>query len=180
MFKHGLYYHSDLRMHPSDYDCLTSVLTINKMSISFLNMMYEGYSCMYGGMYIVYKLSPDASEVLSHCDPSSIIYGETFYFDIDMVIIIIHYMEYSGPTIIFEEEIVYIYDMILSVDQKIGDIQSVNITVPDIASMHPHKLKTLYFQSMLLYHINMKYIYITFEREDMIKDEKFNPGTSDL
>ena len=34
-------------------------------------MLYEGYSCMYGGLYIVKTLSSYESEVLSHCTPGN-------------------------------------------------------------------------------------------------------------
>ena len=158
-------------INPNNY--FTS-LTINKMSISFPYMMYEGYSCMYGGIYIE-LFSTQSPEILSHCDPTSTVYREGFFFNRQriIIIIIIHYMEYSGPTIIFEAEIKDIYgDLMLPLDKKFDDNKGVNITLP-----HNHDKYTFYLQPML--HRNIKNIYITFETEHIRAEVKFDTWNSD-
>ena len=161
-----------------DPDWYLTSLTINKMTISFPYMMYEGYSCMYGGIYIELDLwGTLLPEVLSHCDPSSTVYREGFFYSSQIVIIIIHYMEYSGPTIIFEAEINECFTFIRPLVLKFDDNKSVNLTVPHV-DKYTFDKNTFYLQS--LFHRNKKHIYVTFEAEHIRAEVKFNPLQSDL
>ena len=64
---------------------------------------------MYGGIYIheIGARSSHLSEVFSHCDPSNSINGAELEFKF-FVVVIVHYREYSGPTIIFDAEYKYL------------------------------------------------------------------------
>ena len=154
-----------------------SIFTVNKMSVSFPYMIYEDHSCMYGGMYMVDTLSPDVTEVLSHCDPVSLLYGKELFFKNSIVMIIINYMEYSGPTIIFEAEIKYIFliksSMHVNLNQvAIRDSKRVNITV------HEYERSKWYFHSLLFDPGNIEYIHVTIKGA-VSKDVRFNPWNSD-
>ena len=174
-----IYNHSSLlQTFSSDFRFINnkfhSIFTVNKMSVSFPYMIYEGHSCMYGGMYMVDTLSPDVTEVLSHCDPVSLLYGKELFLKNSTVMIIINYMEYSGPTIIFEAEIKYIFSIgpLMPVNRNIRDSKSVNITV------HEHKGTELYLYSILFDLRNIEYIHVTVIGE-WKKDVRFTPWNSD-
>ena len=156
---------------------LYSIFTVNKMSVSLPYIIYEGHSCMYGGMYIVDAQSPNVTEVLSHCDPVSLLYGKELFLKNSIVMIIINYMEYSGLTIVFEAEIKYsfLFKAGIPADLNIRDStsKSVNITV------HECERSKWYLHSILFDLSNIEYIHVTIKGA-VSKDVRFTPWNSDL
>ena len=75
-----------------------------KMDISFPYMLSEGNSCMYGGLYIVQR----GSEILSLCT-SSLNVNRRIVVRNDLLVIIIHYSEYSTERILFYAEHSYYF-----------------------------------------------------------------------
>ena len=72
-------------------------LTIKLIPVSFPYMVYEGNSCMYGGIYIVRTTSSNYSEILSRCTAI----GECEIYLHNISVVIIHYSEYSTEEITF-------------------------------------------------------------------------------
>ena len=70
-------------------------------NISFPYKLYEGYSCMYGGIYIINSSSSSQSEVLSHCTPISTM-NKLIIPRQDFSVVIIHYSEYSSHIIFLD------------------------------------------------------------------------------
>ena len=75
------------------------IIRFIKMDISFPYMLSEGNSCMYGGLYIVQR----GSEILSLCT-SSLNVKRRIVVRNDLLVIIIHYSEYSTERILFYAE----------------------------------------------------------------------------
>ena len=92
-------------------------LDIKQMDISFPYMLYEGKSCMYGGVYIIdTSSSDDGNEIISLCDNRT-----KFFFSIQawrVSILIIHYEKYAPARINFHAEIVFprTYELVLPRD----------------------------------------------------------------
>ena len=81
-----IYYYSDKQQGVLN-------IAIYSMSIFFPNMLYEGNSCMYGGLYVVQTVASKDSEILSLCTPTKKRYR---YYNLNNVsVVIIHYSEYS-------------------------------------------------------------------------------------
>ena len=172
MYKHKPFPERDL--------ILRALVTVNMMSVSFPYMIYEGHSCMYGGVYVIETLSSDVSEIFTHCNQSSTMNGEELDFNINIVKIVIHYIEYSGPTITIDVEIKDVHTRPRwPVNLKHSDTKSVNITLD-----HMFLEYTLILKSILLDLRSIQYIYITFEKEMIIDkidvDVGFNAWDTDV
>ena len=160
-------------------------LTVQTASISFPYMLYEGHSCMYGGIYILKNshvtdtFSSNVSEVLSLCAPSNSINNEEIVLDTHFAIIIIHYKEYSMSTITFEARIKQLLSRALSVNLSASSNKSINVTLLDFISSKDHHFLDLC--SIILDLRNIQYIFITFQRQQNMKTNiTFNPGNNNL
>ena len=144
-------------------------ITINVISISFPYMIYEGLSCMYGGIYMIDTLSSNVFETFSHCDPGNIMNGKRLDFS-NVVIIIIHYIEYSGSSIIFDAQI---ENVLISptwpVNLKLSDTKSVNITLDRRFLKYMLKL-----YSIMLDHRSIRYIFVTVDKEILLDKTAVN------
>ena len=65
-------------------------------------MMYEGNSCMYGGIYLIRKSSLEDSELLSHYTSNKRMNLMINVPVNNLLIVIIHYRGYSAHRIIFK------------------------------------------------------------------------------
>ena len=118
--------------------------------IAFRYMLYEGNSCMYGGIYIVQTISSKDSEILSLCTPAS----RYIPFQHNISVVIIHYSEYSTEQITFKA----IYrdnEESMDLTQTYKE-NTLNITVPKVTKALPG-----YIYSYLLKLRNILYINIS-------------------
>ena len=69
-------------------------------TLDFPSMLYEGHSCMYGGVYILKTLSSKDVELFSLCTPSPINSERKSYMELNdlhnVSFVIIHYSEYTS------------------------------------------------------------------------------------
>ena len=109
-------------------------------------MLYEGNSCMYGGVYVVKTLSSKDVELFSFCTPATfnvsernsipIIFHDLYNFSV----VIIHYSEYSPRRLKFHAEYSFYNQLIYSlntteltlVNQQYVSNAAIDITVPTL------------------------------------------------
>ena len=79
-------------------------LTIEDASISYPYMLYEGSSCMYGGIYIIRNVPIGSfSEIMSLCTQNKPTNFQIVLNNLEETcIVVIHYSEYSKPQIVFK------------------------------------------------------------------------------
>ena len=147
-------------------------------------MLYDGHSCMYGGIYILKnshvtdEFSSNVSEALSLRAPSNSINNEEIVLGTHFAIIIIHYKEYSMSTITFKAIIEQLLPPALPVNLSATDNKSINVTILDFISSKEYKL---YLHSIIPDLRNLQFIFIIFQREQNIKTNlTFNPGNNNL
>ena len=138
-------------------------LDIKKMDISFPYMLYEGRSCMYGGVYIIdMSLLDGGNEIISLCDNRT-----KFLFHIPtwrVLILIIHYEEYSAARIDFEAEIVlpynHRYEFVLPQDFITIQGETMTVTLPPAILCSDHMI---YIKSYSIDIRKIQYIQINLE-----------------
>ena len=118
------------------------------MNLNLPFMLYEGNSCMYGGVYIVKTLSSKEFELFSFCTPATFTSSERnfigllieFYDIYNFSVIIIHYSEYSSRRLIFQAKYIF-SDKLISrlnnteltlVNQQYVSNVTIDITVPTL------------------------------------------------
>ena len=165
--------------HPDTASLRGCGLVNIKMDISFPYMLSEGYSCMYGGLYVVQSISSKDSEVLSLCTLT--VRAIMHISDLNNVsVIIIHYSEYSTEKILFRA----VYSLLnfpdhLDLNQTYTE-DTLSITVP---SSIPTKsvIHSYQFKLKKLRYINISvdaYIHIQFNanlRTSCISTTRFYP-----
>ena len=151
-------------------------LTIKIARISFPYMMYEGNSCMYGGIYLI-RTSSEDSGLLSHCTPSRTSNLEIIVPVNNLLIIIIHYSSYSAHRITFEamyerfdKRSVPVDLMIINIRQKTATVKTLNFGVG---------FRILTLQSYLLNLRKIQYFKIILQFDYFVKHLKFNPEDAD-
>ena len=138
---------------------------IRVTNLSFPYMLYEGYSCMYGGIYIVNSSSSSGSEVLSHCTPISTM-NKVFIPRRDFSIVLIHYSEYSSHIIILDAQFKKIVTSTFPVHLIVSGNKSAQATIP---SMQGISTMVFYFHSILLKLRKVQHIYINIQHNDSNK-----------
>ena len=163
------------------YSYMQRRLTVKMMRISFPYMLYEGHSCIYGGIYIMEGMlcamfSSNVLETLSLCSQSNRIKNEEIILGYYFAIVIIHYKEYSGSTIIFEAAVQHTGFMAFSCFANIATAynKSIKITL----SFRDNECE-LHLQSMRLNLRNIEYVYITFQRQNISSVIWFTPRNKD-
>ena len=178
--------------HSHDVIMWQTRLIIKMMRISFPYILYEGRSCIYGGIYILQNtnvhdaFSSGVSESLSLCVQNNRINSEEIILGDQFAIIIIYYKEYSASTIIFEVAIKAGFPTTWPWPADIGtaDNKSINITLPyidlntDGNVFRPFGYE-LHLQSRLLNLRNIQYVYITFHKQNIPTVIRFNPWNND-
>ena len=152
--EHLYYYNSDVQVE----------FNISVTNISFPYMLYEGYSCMYGGIYILKTSSLDESEILSHCVPSAT-RNKIIIPRGDFAIVIIHYSEYSSPMIILSATIAKIFDSTFPVNLTVSGNKSAETKILSLQGAD----KVLYLQSILLKLRKLQHIYINIQSNEVTK-----------
>ena len=179
--KHTYYSYSNNRMWQTE-------LIIKMMRISFPYMLYEGHSCIYGGIYVLQNtqvqdtFSSNVSEALSLCAQNNRIINKQIFLGGHYAIIIIHYTEYSASTIIFEATVRDIFHMKWPwpADKTTASNKSITVTLPyiDLDALRPIGC-VLHLQSVLLNLRNIQYLYITFQRQNISTLVRFKPWNKD-
>ena len=80
-------------------------LSIYYTNVSFEHMLYEGYSCIYGGVYIVRTLQASDTEVWTRCSHSTTAHIDLKINKHNLYIVVIHYGRYSAERIEFAGDI---------------------------------------------------------------------------
>ena len=75
-------------------------LIIKAIIVSSLSMLYEGYACMHGGLFILEKYSD--SGMWSHCAQNDPTTDLTIKLTRASYIVILHYADYTASRIVFE------------------------------------------------------------------------------
>ena len=145
--------------------------------ISFPYMMYEGNSCMYGGIYLIRKSRLEDSEVLSHCTPTKTKNLEIFDGGDNLLIIIIHYSGYSAHRIIFEATFEKLF---ANVDPLRLMTTTINNKTATVTNLIFHTLDSMVIlQSNLLNLRQIHYFRIIFQFDYTVKHLRFNPEEGD-
>ena len=159
--KYVYFHHANVRAH----------LLIYYWNISFPYMLYEGISCMYGGIYIVRTLLSKDSEILALCTKpihDGVNYPTHEIHDLRNVsVIIIHYSEYSTQRILFSamyDDMLFMRLTPLPFNQAHMKDKTIKITIPTL---------TYYFDEVLINSFqlnlrNIQYINVTTNNRDMI------------
>ena len=160
-------------------------LTIKMAHISFPYMMYEGNSCMYGGIYVIRKLPLEDFELLSHCTSSktsNLEISVPVNYPVDyLLIIIIHYSGYSAHRIIFEATLEPLFRSTVPEDLMITNIEEKNKTAT-LTNVIFYAIDTiLILRSHLLNLRKIHYfkIILEFDYEAVVKHLRFNPEEGD-
>ena len=148
---------------------------ISETEISFPYMLNKGYSCMYGGIYIVKILSFYESEVLSHCTPSNSMNHEIIIPGGNFSIVIIHYSEYFSPIIILDAEVEPIWRPTFPVNLTVSGNKSAQATILSLTGTE----KLSYLQSILLKLRKVQHIYINMQHEDTVIGVNFRTESAD-
>ena len=163
-------------------------LTVRTARISFPYMLYEGHSCMYGGIYILKNItdrskyvpdtpfSSNVSEALSLCTPSNGIDNHVIVPGFHFAILIIHYKEYSMPTITFEAEIEHLIPPAPPLNLSATSNKSKNVTILYVMASQRYEL---YLHSIILDLRKLQYIFITFQ-QGVKATTIFDPGKNVL
>ena len=140
-------------------------------NVSFPYMLYEGKSCMYGGIYIVQTLSNKDSEILSLCTPATI--DNSYMFSIliedlkNVSIVIIYYGGYSTERILFYAKYAILFNSPynqLTFKQTYKRENTLDITIPSLTDlMGTTSIKFSQLNLRKRYFIN-----ITLEKSDII------------
>ena len=152
-------------------------INIKMAHISFPYMMYEGNSCMYGGIYLIRKSSLEDSELLSYCTPNKTGNLEFIVPGNDFLIIIIHYRGYSAHRIVFEARFELLFGRTFPVDLMITSIRNKTAAVTNMNFGVSHGV--LYFQSNLLNLRKISYVKIILQFEYTVKYLRFYPEEGD-
>ena len=160
-----IYYHPET---VSSYGIIS-----RRIIVAFPYSLYQGRSCMYGGIYIVKTLSSMDFEIFSICAPSAINAKRNLIEinDLSSVsIVIIHYSEYSTKTLIFHA--IYYpttdYEITWLNQQYLND-ETVSITVPTLPID-----SFITIQSSLLKLRKVQYINISLDYEGAVSCIDFN------
>ena len=154
---------------------------IKEMSISLPYMMYEGYSCMYGGIYIIRALTSGDDEVLSHCAQRLRKGLAVTVKDQEFVVVIIHYGGYSGQTI----KLVAQFDASCSVAkyQTKKSNNTINI-IPYFSNLHHmlffRKSSFIFLQSSIFNLPKHYYFQLTLKPKHTVVEFHFEPAEGDL
>ena len=144
-------------------------LEIWDSNVSFPFMLYEGSSCLYGGIYIVQTLLSMESEIISLCTPVS--NSKRYRILIDdlrnVSVVIIHYSEYSTENIAFYARYRYKFYWHLIYDLNMKH-ETIEFTVPIFPSNFAQDVK-FFISSHRLNLRNIRYINITFEDNNIIE-----------
>ena len=144
-------------------------LEIWDSNVSFPFMLYEGSSCLYGGIFIVQTLLSMESEIISLCTPVS--NSERYRILIDdlrnVSVVIIHYSEYSTEKIAFYARYQYKFYWHLIYDLNMKD-ETIEFTVPTFPNSFAGDGK-FFISSHQLNLRNIHYINITFENKNIIR-----------
>ena len=150
---------------------ITAMMQIFERNISFPYMLYEGNSCLYGGVYIVQTSSSKDSEILSLCTPVK--YHKIFSVMIEdlsnVSVVIIHYREYSTDRIEFHarySRLLWNYNK-LSFNSTYVEEKTLRITVPTLI----YNVYRILIHSFDLNLRKMQHVNITFDSKDMLRAE---------
>ena len=154
-------------------------LEIWERNVSFPFMLYEGRSCMYGGIYVVQTLLSMESEIVSLCTPVNDVDFDNakgnFGILIDdlrnVSVVVIHYSEYSTAKLSFNA--IYQYanyeyksNWLLDNHLNMKD-ETIEITVPKVYNNVP-RAKMIFLSSYRLNLRKIQYINITLEEKNII------------
>ena len=156
------------------------VLEILERSVSFPFMLYEGRSCMYGGIYVVQTLLSMESEIVSLCTPvnDNDLDNTNGNFRIliddlrNVSVVIIHYSEYSSAQITINA--IYQYanfpyksNWLLEDNLNMKD-ETIEISVPTVPNNVP-RVAMILLGSYRLNLRKIQYINITLEEKNIIR-----------
>ena len=144
---------------------ITMGFCVQGMTNSFPYMLYEGTSCMYGGIYIVRTISSKDNEILSVCTPiSHAKQAERVINDARNVsIVLIHYSEYSAQGFIVNIRYARpVHDV--PFPQTYTNEESVSMTIRTLT--HPNN--EIYFRSYLFNLRIIQYININLNNTDTL------------
>ena len=156
-----------------------ATLILEQVVFAFPYMLYEGSSCMYGGMYIVKTLESKDFELVSLCTPNS----QQYYIEINELtntfLVIIHYSEYSFKRLQYIVDILcYYWDdtgsasdnrvELTFINQKYHSEDTISITLPT-----HHRPAVYYMKSYLLKLRKVHYINISLSNEGTLLYTKF-------
>ena len=158
------------------------ILEIFDRNVSFPFMLYEGRSCMYGGIYVVQTLSSMESEIVSLCTAVSDNFfsnnNGNFRILIDdlrnVSVVIIHYSEYSTESIALDARYHYAtYKFLYKTDWLLEDHlnmkgETIDISVPTVTN-NVAEATMMFLTSYRLNLRKIQYINITLEEKNLIK-----------
>ena len=157
-----------------------SRLSLHEMHVSFPYMLYEGGSCMYGGIYIIETFPSRESEILSHCTSFSSKILQTLEFDVrnfSIGLLLVHYSGYSREKIYFfasfsvrEDYLFLQYEPILPLNLTGIEDETAKI---NITSLTP---QLILLQSYILNLRTIQYFHISFEQKEIpAKEVSYHP-----
>ena len=169
-----IYYHQDTE----HYVEFVKLYENYPMFLTFPSMLYEGHSCMYGGVYIVKTLLSKDVELFLLCT-SSTIYSEGYDIKVsdlyNISLLVIHYSEYSSKRLTFiayyaknsfhdmyDVDILELRELTL-VNQQYLNETTIDFTVPTLP-LYAH----VFIKSYLLKLRKVQYINISFDNESTV------------
>ena len=175
MYDHDAYSSGTTKYIYFHHAHITSGLEISGRNVSHPYMLYEGVSCLYGGIYIVQTLSSMESEIVSLCEPVDDSAQSSISIDDlrNVSVVIIHYSAYSTDRITFHYKYRWVnsYSVLKQTYMTMED-ETLRITVPTLSN-NITEIASIAIHS---YQVNLRkvqYINITLENKDVIKLQCF-------
>ena len=160
-----IYYHQDTKHY-------MSFTRPRWMNLDIPSILYEGHSCMYGGIYIFKTLLSNDVELLSLC-PSSTFYSRrsiklNYLYNVSLVII--HYSEYSSKGLIFYASYAKYFSALIAAEFELTLVNQQNIseaTIDFTVPILPRRAQ-VFINSYLLKLRKVQYINISFDHESTL------------
>ena len=139
-------------------------------------MLYEGHSCIYGGIYIMKPLLSGHSEERSHCATSSASSLTITVQNKDFVLVVVHYGGYSSRRIKLEADLHNsFHTKPLNITNKVNDTIKVTVPYKVVTTI----FQVLYLKSSVLNLRKIHYFQFNFQRVDTVMNMRFNPESEE-